>query len=278
MDEVRADPEPTAEASTVDTGYALAERVRAVSFRVARRGYDRDEVDGFLAWLADELRSAEVGVAAGDVDPDALRRELERVGESTAGILRAAEQTAREIRATAKRDAENRVTSATAEAERLRSEAEEFSNTTRQEVEEETRRVRLDAGQRAEEAVREAEGRAESVLEDSMTRRRLLDSQIEDLTERRDAILTEIGRLAEELQGLGDSQVIEAPGGDADEEADGETAGEEEDEGPTLLVDPDEDGDAEETQIQPGISDEATEEFATFPEGEGEGEADGDRR
>src|SRR6266513_902441 len=148
MDDVRADPDPTVEASTVDTGYALAERVRAVSFRVSRRGYDRDEVDGFLAWLADELRSAEVGPGAGDVDPDALRRELERVGESTAGILRAAEQTAREIRATAKRDAETRVATATAAAERLRSEAEEFSTTTREEVEEESRRIRLDASQR----------------------------------------------------------------------------------------------------------------------------------
>src|SRR5436190_10553424 len=237
MDDVRADPDSTVEASTVDTGYALAERVRAVSFRVARRGYDRDEVDGFLAWLADELRSAEVGAAAGDVDPDALRRELERVGESTAGILRAAEQTAREIRATSKRDAENRVTSATAEAERLRSESEEFSTTTRQEIEDETRRVRLDASQRAEETVREAEGRAESIVEDAMTRRRLLDAQVDDLAERRDGILAEVGRLADELRAVGEVQVIEAGRADEppDEEAEAEPdEDEDEGEGPTL--------------------------------------------
>src|SRR5919201_835945 len=210
MDDIRADPDPTVEASTVDTGYALAERVRAVSFRVARRGYDRDEVDGFLAWLADELRSAEVGAGAGDADPDAVRRELERIGESTAAILRAAEQTARELRGAAKRDAEHQVESARAEAERTRADAEEFAAEAREGAGEAARRLRLEAGQRAEEAVREAETRAESILENTVARRRVLDAQIDELTERRDAILVEVARLADELRAVGETDAIAA--------------------------------------------------------------------
>jgi DivIVA domain-containing protein len=272
MNDDRRDPEATVEAAVVDTGYALAERVRAASFRVARRGYDRDEVDRFLAGLADELRSAEVGGAAGDLDPDAVRRELERVGESTAAILRAAEQTARELRGAAKRDAENQVESARTEAEELRSQAEEFAGSTREEAEEETRRVRLEASQRAEEAVREAEARAESIIEDALQRRRLLAARIDQLTERRDAIIAEVGRLADELKAIGDAEVV---GGDPepDLEEDEEAPAPE---GPTLLVDPEPDTDEDgELQIQPGVSDEATQEFATYRDAEGE--SDGDR-
>src|SRR5437762_13609497 len=92
------DPGATVEAAAVDPGYALAERVRAASFKVGRRGYDRDEVDTFLAWLADELRGAELASVVPGDDPEAMRKELERVGESTAEILRAAEQTSRELR------------------------------------------------------------------------------------------------------------------------------------------------------------------------------------
>ena len=107
MDAPEHDPGVTVEAAAVDPGYALAERVRGASFKVARRGYDRGEVDTFLAWLADQLRGAELAPAGPTGDPDAMRRELERVGESTAEILRAAEQTARELRGGAQRDADS---------------------------------------------------------------------------------------------------------------------------------------------------------------------------
>ena len=232
MNDDRRDPEATVEAAVVDSGYALAERVRAASFRVARRGYDRDEVDGFLAWLADQLRSAEVGGAAGDLDPDAVRRELERVGESTAAILRAAEQTARELRGAAKRDAENQVASARTEAE----------------------------------------ARAESIIEDALQRRRLLAARIDQLTERRDAIIAEVGRLADELKAIGDAEVVRGdPEPDLEEDEEALAL-----EGPTLLVDPEPDTDEDgELQIQPGVSDEATQEFATYRDAEGE--SDGDR-
>jgi DivIVA domain-containing protein len=205
MDAPEHDPGATVEAAAVDPGYALAERVRGASFKVARRGYDRGEVDTFLAWLADELRGAELAPVDPAADPDAVRRELERVGESTAEILRAAEQTARELRGSAQRDADSVASGARVEADRMRAEAEEFAATARAGAEEETRKLTLEADRRAQEVVREAEGRAESIVEDALQRRRLLAARVEHLAERRGAILAEVGRLAEELRALRES-------------------------------------------------------------------------
>jgi DivIVA domain-containing protein len=278
MNDVGADPESTVEAAVVDRGYALAERVRAASFRVARRGYDRDEVDAFLAWLADELRAAEVGGAGADVDPDAVRRELERVGESTAAILRAAEQTARELRGAAKRDADHQLASARGEAESVRSQAEEFAATAREEAAEEARRVRLESDQRATEAVREAEERAESIVEGVLERRRALTARVDELVERRDAILAEVGRLADELRAIGEADVVEAEAESELEDGAAEAGveeGEEEQAPPTLLVDPEpETEDRDEPVLQPGVSDEVTQEFATYRDAEGEPDSD----
>jgi len=292
MNEIRRDPEATVEAAVVDPGYALAERVRAASFRVARRGYDRDEVDTFLAWLADELRSAEVGGAGSDVDPDAVRRELERVGESTGAILRAAEQTARELRGAAKRDADHQLSSAREEAESVRTQAEEFASTTREQAAEEARRVRLESEQRAAESVREAEERAESLVGDAIERRRVVTARVDELAERRDAILAEATRLADELRAIGEAEVVAAEPEAGLEEGDegaaaldegAEPALEDDEEveeaaaAPTLLVDPEpETEDSDEAILRPGVSDEATQEFATYRDAESE--PDSDRR
>src|SRR4051794_18458101 len=202
MEDMANDPGATVEAAAVDPGYALAERVRNASFKVARRGYERDEVDTFLGWLADQLRSAELSPAVPGDDPDAMRRELERVGASTAEILRAAEQTSRELRGSAKRDAENLLSSAQEEAERIRAEAGDAARTERESAEDEARTLRLEASRRTEELVREAEARAEAIVEDALQRRRVLAARVEQLAERRGAILAEVGRLADELRGL----------------------------------------------------------------------------
>jgi DivIVA domain-containing protein len=243
MDQPENDPSATVEAAAVDPGYALAERVRGASFKVARRGYDRGEVDALLAWLADELRGTELAAAGVGGDPDAMRRELERVGESTAEILRAAEQTAREVRGSAQRDAESLVTSARAEADKLRAESEEFATTTKGQAEEETRKERLEASQHAEEIVRDAEARAESIVEDALQRRRVLAARVEQLAERRGSILAGLGRLSDELQALRASVAAAEP---APPELDDEAAvvGEEEEEEfddvePVGLADPD---------------------------------------
>jgi DivIVA domain-containing protein len=283
MDVPANDPGETVEAAAVDRGYALAESIRGASFKVARRGYDRAEVDAFLAWIANELRAAELGSgAATGEDPDALRRELERVGESTASILRAAEQTAREVRGGAKRDAENLVASARAEAAELRSTAED-----------EARSLQLDASQSAEETVQAAEARAESIVEDALERRRVLAARVEHLAERRGAILAELSRLTDDLRALSESAGPEpAPVEDLDEDdlAEGglEEGGLDEDalaedeelaevdelEEPGIV--PDEAEPEEAPEAEEPLPDDATREYGGFDDAPG-GDADGDR-
>jgi DivIVA domain-containing protein len=281
MEEGQANPDAAAEAAAVDPGYALAERVRTVTFKQARRGYDRRQVDEFLAHLADDLRSAELGpTPPGDRDPDALRRELERVGESTASILRAAEQTARELRGGAQRDAEELGRSAAANAARLASEAEEAATSLREAAEEEARRLRLEASERADEAIRSAQGRAESLVADAVQRRRLLEARIERLLERREALLEEVERLASELQDVASVEREEellSPRGVEEDEAPAGALGEED-----LVEDLEEPGEpgeedlvedleerAEQDELpadELGIPDEQTEEFPAFGE------------
>ena len=64
------------------------DRIRNATFPTSRRGYDKHEVEKFLARLADWLETG-----GGDESrSDAVKRELERVGERTGAILSQAEE------------------------------------------------------------------------------------------------------------------------------------------------------------------------------------------
>lgn len=74
-------------------------------FRLSRRGYDRDEVDAYVAQLQRQVRELQ----AHQQTPDAAVRDaLARVGEEVADVLRQAHDTAEEIVAGAERDARER--------------------------------------------------------------------------------------------------------------------------------------------------------------------------
>ena len=155
----------SADEPSTDARAAIDERIeeiRRADFTATRRGYDRDEVQRYLGSLADWLES----LGLGDPDRGEVRRELAWVGERTAEIL----------------------TKAAEEAERMRAEAEE-----------ETRAARLEAGTQAEETVAQAERRAEELMEEATRRRHDLQVLIGDLLERRDEIVADGRRLADEL-------------------------------------------------------------------------------
>src|SRR6202042_1026095 len=84
-------------------------------FPVALRGYDRLAVDAYVkktSQLVAELQATR--------SPDAaIRRALERVGEEVSGILKRAHQTASEITAQSRREAEDRLVVARNEASQL---------------------------------------------------------------------------------------------------------------------------------------------------------------
>ena len=88
-------------------------------FPIVRRGYDRAAVDAYVRRTGELL--AELGATQ---SPDAaVRRALERVGEQIAGILQRAHDTAAEITADSRREAEDRLIAARREAEATVAEA-----------------------------------------------------------------------------------------------------------------------------------------------------------
>ena len=71
------------EGSSMGVDETSLDRIRNATFPAARRGYDKHEVEKFLARLADWLETG-----AGDESrSDVVKRELEKVGERTGAIL-----------------------------------------------------------------------------------------------------------------------------------------------------------------------------------------------
>ena len=81
------------------------DRIRNATFPSSRRGYDKHEVEKFLARLADWLETG-----GGDESrSDAVKKELEKVGQRTGAILAQAEESAQQIRAEADEEARGAV-------------------------------------------------------------------------------------------------------------------------------------------------------------------------
>lgn len=157
------------------------ERIRTATFTLERRGYDKREVEKFLNQIADWLETGGGDQARSDV----VRRELERVGQRTAGILATAEDAAEEIRADA--DEYSAKTRAAADA---------YAGQTREEAEADVR-DRLGA----------AEAKATRIVEEGSARRRDIEAVITDLVARRDGVIAEANRLADELRQAADAHM-----------------------------------------------------------------------
>jgi len=95
--------------------YHPLEDVAAPEFPVAMRGYDRHEVDAYVARVAQLVAELE----ATRIPEAAVKRALERVGEETSGILKRAHETAHELVARSRAEAEDRLERARTEAESI---------------------------------------------------------------------------------------------------------------------------------------------------------------
>ena len=73
-------------------------------FKPARKGYDRAEVDAYVAQLHRQIRELQQAQQSPDV---AVRSALERVGDEVSDILKQAHTTADEIVAAAQREADD---------------------------------------------------------------------------------------------------------------------------------------------------------------------------
>jgi|SRR5215211_706752 len=102
---------------------SASERITNRSFPVVMRGYDRAAVDSFVQEVLELVRDLEGRQSQESV----VQRAIEEVGEETASILQRAHETADEIAARSRAQAEGRIQRAEREAELLRQEADGYS-------------------------------------------------------------------------------------------------------------------------------------------------------
>lgn len=184
------------------------DRIRNATFPSAKRGYDRHEVEKFLARLADWLETG-----AGDESrSDTVKRELERVGQRTGAILAQAEESAQQIRAEAEEEARGTVNTASMQAEETRTEADRYSSETRtsadsyaqearQAAEQDASSTRSKAEQDARETIATAQAQARRIVEEGTQRREDIEAVIADLVRRRDDVLADTEELSAKLSG-----------------------------------------------------------------------------
>ena len=102
---------------------SATEQIADRSFPIVMRGYDRAAVDAFVqevVQLVTELESRQS-------QESVIQRALDEVGVETAGILQRAHETADEIAARSRAQAEGRIQRAEREAELLRQDADAYS-------------------------------------------------------------------------------------------------------------------------------------------------------
>jgi DivIVA domain-containing protein len=184
-------------------------RIRNANFSHSVRGYDRSEVDRFLAEVADWI---ETGGGEDAAASETVRVELERIGERTGSILTEAHVAAEGLREDAAAEVRKQLVDANMTSESLRAEAGEYSADIRDEADTYSRKVRSDADAYAESTRTEvdaetaedrakAQKEAERIVADASRRRADVESVISDLEQRRDAVLAELERLASGIAG-----------------------------------------------------------------------------
>jgi len=92
-------------------------------FRPSRRGYDREEVDAYVAQLQRQIR--ELQTQEPPTPDEAVRGALERVGDEVADVLKQAHNTAEELVRIAQREAKQHRDEAEREAAHVTSVAEQ---------------------------------------------------------------------------------------------------------------------------------------------------------
>lgn len=168
------------------------ERIRKTSFASSRRGYNKKDVDRFLAGLADWLASGE-----GREQTVLVKEALQDVGRRTGKILVTAEESAQEIRDKAQKARDE----ADAYVMQARENANQQAGALKESSEAEAERLRSVAARDAEELITKAKAEVRAVHSQGEARKAEIEAEIEELGERRDSILKRIDELAVQLSG-----------------------------------------------------------------------------
>jgi DivIVA domain-containing protein len=160
------------------------EQLRVSGFTMARRGYDKREVDRFLESLAEWLETD----AATELGDEAVQRKLELVGKSTAHILLTTEKESQELRRRTQAEVTELRDQADAAGKDTRTRADEYAATTRERADEQARRTKEAATEQARKTVEEGD-----------RRRAAAEAVVADLERQRDAIVAELEQMRGEM-------------------------------------------------------------------------------
>ena len=146
---------------------SATERIANRDFPLAVRGYDRHAVDAFMQEVLELVSELEGRQTRETV----VQRALDEIGEETAGILQRAHETADEIAARSRAQAEGRIQRAEREADMLRQQADAYSEQLIVDTRilwEERQRLIQDIRQLADEVLATAEDASERVTQPAM--------------------------------------------------------------------------------------------------------------
>ncbi len=146
---------------------SATERIANRDFPLAVRGYDRHAVDAFMQEVLELVTELEGRQTRETV----VQRALDEIGEETAGILQRAHETADEIAARSRAQAEGRIQRAEREADMLRQQADAYSEQLIVDTRilwEERQRLIQDIRQLADEVLATAEDASERVTQPAM--------------------------------------------------------------------------------------------------------------
>jgi DivIVA domain-containing protein len=180
---------------------SATDRIANREFPLAVRGYDRHAVDEFVQEVLQLVSDLEGRQTRESV----VQRALDEIGEETAGILQRAHETADEIAARSRAQAEGRIQRAEREADMAREQADAYSEQVVVDTRllwEERQRLIQDIRQLADEVLATAEDASERVALPQM-----LEEETEPDTE-------------EEPPTTGEVDLDLIPGGAGDEDAD----------------------------------------------------------
>jgi DivIVA domain-containing protein len=152
----------TSEFQTTRFNRSASDRIANREFPLAVRGYDRHAVDDFVQEVLEIIADLEGRQTRESV----VQRALDEIGEETAGILQRAHETADEIAARSRAQAEGRMQRAEREADMLRQQADAYSEQVVVDTRilwEERQRLIQDIRQLADEVLATAEDASERV-------------------------------------------------------------------------------------------------------------------
>jgi DivIVA domain-containing protein len=166
-------------------------------------GYDRDEVDEYVARLERRIEELEQ-----QRSPDgAVQRALEQVGDEVAGILQRAHETAAQLTEGARAEADQLLESA-------RREASELRESSRREAQELTEKARSEADERIGASHRDAAALTAS----AEARLQELDVDADRIWGERERILADVRFMAQQLVELADAAAERFPADEIGEE------------------------------------------------------------